>query len=390
MVSGHGNIETAVAAIKEGAYDFIEKPFQAERLLISVQRAIESARLKLENYQLKEQISSALIGKSSQMQNLRNAITKVAPKNSRVFISGGVGVGKETVAREIHFMSTRNASPFLVLNCAMMTPESFEQELFGSEDTTHGNHRVGLLEQAHGGTLYLEEITDMPIELQAKFARTLERKTFHRVNGRSEVTIDVRVIAGSSRNIQEALETKRLRSDLYFRLNVVPITVPSLSERKDDMALLCDYFLKKIAKACNVPLKRMSEDTIAALHAYNWPGNVRQLRNVIEWILIMHQNNDTEFITCNMLPPEVLGIERDKKGDHPKGYYDAEIMAMPLKEAREAFERDYLTQQISRFNNNISRASEFIGMDRSALHRKLRSLKLNDDQAGGNDKAGAA
>lgn len=370
MISGHGNIETAVLAIKEGAYDFIEKPFEENRLLISVQRAIESARLKRENTELRGHINSMLIGNSAGMTALRNSIIKVAPKSSRVFITGGVGVGKETVAREIHALSPRNQGGFLVLNCAMIQPEYFELKLFGCDIA--GRTSIGLLEQAHGGTLYLEEVTDIPYDLQAKFVQALEKKSFFRLGGEVEVHVDVRIIASSSRDIAHSIENNLLREDLYFRLNVVPIEVPALADRPDDLHLLADYFLDKIATNCNVPVKKISKEALITMQTYKWPGNVRQLRNVIEWLLIMHQNSESDVITNSMLPPEIINGEANVV----QSVYDCDIMSLSLKEARRIFEKRYVAAQLTRFSNNITKAAEHIKMDRSALHRKLNKLKF--------------
>lgn len=381
MISGHGNIETAVQAIKVGAYDFIEKPFKADRLLLMVERAIEAARLKRENQELKLRAGgdAELIGRSSAINQVRQSIEKVAPTGSRVLITGPAGSGKEVVARLIHARSRRNTGPFVGLNCATMRPDRLEMELFGVEAGVDGHGRkIGTFEQAHGGTLLLDEVADMPLETQGKIVRALQEQVFERVGGGHRVEVDVRVIATSNRDLQAEIEQGRFRQDLFYRLSVVPIRVPSLAERREDIPVLARHFMQRSAEASGLPVREFGEDAMAALQAYDWPGNVRQLRNVVDWLLIMAQGDLKEPIRADTLPPEIGAItptvlKWDKGG---------EIMGLPLREAREVFEREYLLAQVTRFGGNISRTASFVGMERSALHRKLKSLGVHGSEKG--------
>jgi len=378
VISGHGNIETAVAAIKRGAYDFIEKPFKADRLVLVVERAIEAARLRRENEELRIRAGdpTELVGSSSAMNAVRQAIERVAPTGSRVLITGLAGAGKEVVARQIHAHSRRSEGPFIILNCASMRPDRMEVELFGAEAGATGSDsppKIGTFEQAHGGTLLLDEVADMPIETQGKIVRVLQEQTFERVGGRARVSVDVRVIASSNRDLAAEIAAGRFREDLYYRLNVVPIRVPALRERREDVPELARYFMMRAASAAGMVPRTFGEDAMAALQAYDWPGNVRQLRNVIEWLLIMTPGDPSAPIRSDMLPPEVGAIVPTSL----KGEYSAEIMALPLREARELFERQYLLAQVTRFGGNISRTANFVGMERSALHRKLKSLGVH-------------
>ena len=370
MISGHGTVETAVAAIKKGAYDFIEKPFKTDRLLLTVDRAVEAAKLRRENRKLRIRANAVtdLIGKSSQVNHLKLAIERVAPTNSRVLITGAPGSGKEVVARVLHEQSRRKDGPFVVLNCAIMRPEHFEVELFGAEQIAEGQpHKIGLLEQAHGGTLLLDEIAALPLETQGKIVRVLQEQTFHRVGGTQKIGVDVRVIASSNRNLQEEMQEGRMRQDLYYRLNVVPLEVPALQERRDDIPVLLRHFMNLASETTGLPAREIGDDAMAALQAYEWPGNVRQLRNVIDWLLIMAAEDP---IRADMLPGEI----GSSAPDVVKWERGAEIMSLPLREAREVFEREYLMAQVNRFGGNISRTASYVGMERSALHRKLKSL----------------
>ncbi|MGB8274095.1 MAG: sigma-54 dependent transcriptional regulator [Alphaproteobacteria bacterium] len=378
MISGHGNIETAVAAIKKGAYDFIEKPFKADRMLLMVERAIEAARLRRENEELKHRagVDVELIGASSHVGQLRQVIERVAPTGSRVLITGPAGAGKEVVARLIHQKSRRATGPFVVLNCATMRPDRLEPELFGVEAGVEGpeqGRRIGTFEQAHGGTLFLDEVADMPLETQGKIVRVLQDQTFQRVGGTDAVEVDVRVISSSNRDLAVEMTEGRFREDLFYRLSVVPIRVPALKERREDIPALARHFMRRSAEAAGLPVREIAEDAMAALQSYEWKGNVRQLRNVIDWLLIMAPGDSGDPIHSDMLPPEISGIAPTvlqwEKGN--------EIMTLPLREAREIFEREYLNAQVTRFGGNISRTAAFIGMERSALHRKLKSLGLN-------------
>ncbi|QCO16788.1 sigma-54-dependent Fis family transcriptional regulator (plasmid) [Azospirillum brasilense] len=381
MISGHGNIETAVSAIKIGAYDFIEKPFKADRLLLMVDRAIEAARLKRENEELKLRAGGEveLVGRSTAVNHVRQSIEKVAPTGSRVLITGPAGSGKEVVARLIHARSRRAGGPFVGLNCATMRPDRLEMELFGTEAGVDGGGRkIGTFEQAHGGTLLLDEVADMPLETQGKIVRALQEQVFERVGGGQRVEVDVRVVATSNRDLQAEIDQGRFRQDLFYRLAVVPIRVPSLAERREDIPLLARHFMQRSAEAAGLPAREFGEDAMAALQAYDWPGNVRQLRNVVDWLLIMAQGDPKEPIRADQLPPEIGAItptvlKWDKGG---------EIMGLPLREAREVFEREYLLAQVTRFGGNISRTASFVGMERSALHRKLKSLGVHGSEKG--------
>lgn len=376
MMSGHGNIETAVAATKAGAYEFIEKPFQADRLLLVVERAIESARMRRELAELRERSGgdAELLGASSVINQLRTAIERVAPTGSRVLVTGPAGVGKEMIARIIHKSSKRADGPFVVLNCATMHPERMESELFGVEGA-NGELKVGTFEQAHNGTLLLDEVADMPLETQGKIVRVLQEQTFERVGGAARVEVDVRVIATTNHDLQADIAAGRFREDLYYRLNVVPLRLPPLRERREDIPLLATRFMSKAAQAAGLPVRTIGEDAMAALQAYDWPGNVRQLRNVMDWLLIMAPGDAKDLIRADMLPPEIgaiapIVLQWEKS---------SEIMTLPLREAREMFEREYLLAQVTRFGGNISRTAHFVGMERSALHRKLKSLGVNSD-----------
>jgi two-component system nitrogen regulation response regulator NtrX len=386
MISGHGTIETAVEAIHKGAYDFIEKPFKTDRLLIIIERAIEAARLRRENRELRLRVGGAvavteLVGISAFVQQIRQIIEKAAPTNSRVLITGPAGSGKEVIARIVHAHSRRAEAPFVVLNCAAMHPDRMEIELFGSEhghDGSDGARKIGTFEQAHGGTLLLDEVADMPLETQGKIVRVLQDQTFERVGGNARVEVDVRVIATTNRDLQSEMAAGRFREDLYYRLNVVPMRVPALRERKEDIPHLSRHFMQLAAQGAGVQPRALGEDALAALQAYDWPGNVRQLRNVMDWLLIMAPGDQSEAVRADMLPNEIGAITPVVLRWEKSG----EIMSLPLRDARELFEREYLLAQVNRFAGNISRTAAFVGMERSALHRKLKLLGVNTDDKG--------
>ncbi|MDP6388934.1 MAG: sigma-54 dependent transcriptional regulator [Alphaproteobacteria bacterium] len=375
MMSGHGTIETAVTAIKEGAYDFVEKPFTAERLILVVNRAAEAARLRREVEELRSRAgpTTDLIGQSPAINQVRQAIERVAPTNSRVLITGQEGSGKEIVARLLHASSRRAEGPFVVLNCVNIQPDRMETELFGTETAGNGDDRtrkVGTFERAHDGTLFLDEVADMPLETQGRIVRVLQEQTFERIGGTTRVEVDVRVVAASNRDLAEEMAEGRFREDLFYRLAVVPINVPALRDRREDIPLLVDYFMDRVAIALGQPSRRLGDDALAALQAYDWPGNVRELRNVVERLLIMAPGDSNEPLRTNVLPAEIGAITPTAL----RWDQGSEIMGLPLRDAREQFEREYLLAQMTRFNGNISKTAGFVGMERSALHRKLKSL----------------
>ena len=380
MISGHGTIETAVAAIQQGAYDFIEKPFQSDRLLLVVRRALEAAHLARENAELRLRAGpeAELIGESGAVTQLRAAIEKVAPTGSRVLIQGPAGSGKEVVARMIHARSRRADGPFVALNCAILNPKRFEEELFGIEagvDPLSQPRRAGVLERAHGGTLLLDEVSDMPLETQGKIVRALQDSTFERLGGSSRVKVDVRVVSTTNKDLQAEIAAGRFREDLFYRLAVVPVKVPALKDRREDVPALARRFLARSAESSGMPSRELSTDAVTALQAYDWPGNVRQLRNLVDWLLIMAPGTPADPIRADMLPPEIGSGAPALFNADPT----ADIMGLPLREARDVFETQYLQAQLLRFGGNISRTAGFVGMERSALHRKLKQLGISSE-----------
>ena len=378
MISGHGTIETAVQAIRNGAYDFIEKPFKEERLLMMVARALESAKLSRENNELKAKVTDGvapeLVGKSAVMRGIRQSIDKIAPTASRVLVNGPSGSGKELAARCIHNKSDRRDERFVVANCARLASERVDVELFGSESLQSHRRVVGLYEQAHKGTLYFDEICDLPLETQGKIVRAVNEQRFRRVGGNAEVVVDVRVISASSRDLAAEISAGRLREDLYYRLGVVPLTMPPLAQRREDIPLLAKHFTALVAKRLGVLPFKISDEVLAAMQGYSWPGNVRQIHNVIETMLILAPNDRNEPIDLDLLPAEIHNVTRS--GDETE--MDM-LMGLPLRGAREEFERAYLVTQLHRFDGNVSRVASFIGMERSALHRKLKALNIASD-----------
>ena len=373
VISGHGSLDTAVAAIRKGAVDFIEKPFEAERLLLLVERATETERLRREVASLRASTNRGddLTGSSTAINAVRATLKRVAGTGSRVLISGPAGVGKEVAARLLHGWSQRADAPFVIVSAARMTPERVEEELFGVEE---GGDlvRTGLLEQAHGGTLFLDEIADMPIATQARILRVLTDQSFTRIGGTRVVSVDVRVVSATSRILIDEIAAGRFREDLYYRLNVVPVVIPPLAERREDIPALVQHFMAHYAVDRRVPTPEIASDTMVALQSFDWPGNVRQLRNVVERTIILAPGDRVGRIDLDLLPAEVLGTQADLAGSGGSA-----IMGSPLREARETFEREYLRVQIRRFSGNISRTASFIGMERSALHRKLKLLGSN-------------
>ncbi|QIQ86070.1 sigma-54 dependent transcriptional regulator [Erythrobacter sp.] len=372
IFSGHGNIDTAVSAVSRGAMDFIEKPFEAERLLLLVERATETEQLRRENTRLREGVwgTSEFTGNSAAINNVRATLKRVANTGSRVLISGPAGAGKEVAARLLHSWSNRAGSAFVLVNSARITPERFEQELFG-EEVDGKQVRPGLLEMADGGTLYLDEVADMPLSTQARILRVLTDQSFVRVGGTRQIGVDVRVVSSTTRDLTIEMEEKRFREDLFYRLNVVPVTIPSLAERRDDIPALAEHFFTRYSTDQGIPPPEISEEAMAALQAYDWPGNVRQLRNLVERTIIMTPRERLATIEPDMLPSEITGGRLAASGEGLTA-----MMGVPLREARESFEREYLTIQIRRFSGNISKTASFIGMERSALHRKLKLLGM--------------
>ncbi|MDG0982870.1 MAG: sigma-54 dependent transcriptional regulator [Tateyamaria sp.] len=368
IISGHGNIEIAVAAIKQGAYDFIEKPFNIDQLLVVIRRAMETSRLRHENQLLRHQdVSQAeMIGGSTAFRNMVSQLDKVTKSNGRVMLTGPAGCGKEVAARYIHSNSNRSNAPFVTVNCAGVAPERMEEVLFGRETPERGIE-PGLLEQAHSGIIYFDEVADMPVGTQSKILRVLVDQQFLRVGGNDNVTVDLRVISSTNKDLEQAIEAETFRQELFHRLNVVPIQVPPLEKRSEDIPVLADHFISEFNSAQGLPKRELSEDASALLQTMIWPGNVRQLKNIVERVLILGDGSGP--IEAHELP----GLE-ETKSDEGRVILSGALAALPLREARESFEREYLLTQINRFGGNISRTANFVGMERSALHRKLKSL----------------
>ncbi|MBA4783210.1 MAG: sigma-54-dependent Fis family transcriptional regulator [Rhizobiales bacterium] len=380
MISGHGNIETAVSAIQRGAYDYIEKPFKMDRLLQVTARALEISRLRTEIHELRQRagVDNKLVGQSFIFRQMMQTAQRIAPANSRIMISGPSGSGKELIAREIHNLSHRRESPFVILATGGIAPDQIEEELFGSESADGSPRRTGALERAHGGTLYLDEVADMPFETQNKILRVLIDQRFYRVNGATPVKIDVRFISSTARNLEAEIQQGTFRDDLFHRLAVVPLRVPALSERRDDIPFLVEHFMDQIAESQGLAKRPIADDAMAILQGHTWPGNIRQLRNNVERLMILATGEPGSAITVDLLPSEIGAYLPSAPNGSGGGEH---LMAMPLREAREIFEREYLLAQIARFGGNVSRTADFVGMERSALHRKLKSLGVTGKNA---------
>ena len=388
MISGHGNIETAVNALKMGAYDYIEKPFTEDKLLIIVKRSCEFAKLQKENSELRMYTSDAnrLIGNSNQIVQLKQLILKVAPTSSRVLVTGPNGSGKKLVAKLIHEKSKRKDQPFIVFNAAGMSEERAQLELFGEESKNvfSAPRKVGVLELANMGTLFIDEVSDLPLNVQSKLLNFLQSHSFARNGGKNMVKLDVRIVSSTGKDLKEEIAKGRFREDLFYRLNVIQVPIPALSERKDDLPMLCEFFIKYFHEYIGFPLRKLSAEALVIMQTYAWPGNVRQLRNVIEWLLIMNNSEEGQYITASMLPPEItnkpLVIEAAFSEVKSESLTTGtEVIDLPLREAREVFEKQYLATQLIRFDNNITKMASAIGMERSALHRKLKTLEIAQD-----------
>ena len=387
MISGHGTIETAVSAIKHGAYDFIEKPFKSDRLILMIERALETAKLRAENESLKRksQDNSEFLGQSAPIVALRHTAEKVAHTNSRILITGEPGTGKDVMARYIHSISNRSTKPFLTVNCAILNPEGLEAELFGEDRSQSGGavHK-GVFEEANGGTLLLDQVSDMPLETQGKILRVLQEQKFQRVGGTESIEVDVRIIAATNQDLQQAMKDGSFREDLYYRLNVVPLHMPRLKTIAQDIPELVEHFTASYSEQAGLMPCEYSQKAIAVMQSYDWPGNIRQLKNVVEWLMIMATSQDGKTLCVENLPPEIKGKSHSDDSDNSN---KGSLISVPLREARELFEKDYLLSQIKRFGGNISKTAEFVGMERSALHRKLKQLGIKAiSKTGGNDQ----
>ena len=373
MISGHGNIDIAVNAIRNGASDFIEKPFESERLLITLERVLELSKLKKEHKELWVRAGGdlELVGESSVIKKIKSLIPKIAPTGSRVFINGDFGTGKETLARLIHHNSKRSGGPFVLLNTKILSTNTLEEELFGEEDNLGRIIKIGILEQANNGTLFIDEVSDLTIDAQAFFVKALQDNTIKRKNGSTRINVDVRVISSTSVQINEKIKNKEFSEDLYYRLNVIPIEMPALSNRKEDIPVLINYFLNKASNFSGRNKITIDQQSLSSLQVFNWEGNVSQLKNAIERILIMIDDTSINEITYDMLPKDLLNIEKKKDDDYNRDY----LYSLNLKNARIIFEHDYIIKNLDRFNGNITKTANFIGMERSAFHRKLNTLK---------------
>ena len=369
IISGHGNIEIAVAAIKQGAYDFIEKPFNIDQLMVVIRRAMETSRLRRENTALRQRevTQAEMVGTSPAFRTLRAQLDKVTASNARVMLTGPAGCGKEIAARFIHAQSPRAEAPFVSVNSASIEPERMEEVLFGREGGDRGLE-PGLLEQAHGGVLYFDEVADMPLGTQSKLLRVLVDQTFQRVGGTEKVRVDIRVLSSTTRDLEAEIAEGRFRAELYHRLNVIPVRVPGLAERREDIVDLARHFIAMFNETQGLPLREISPEAEALLQTMHLPGNVRQLKNTVERVLILGEG------THPIDPRELEGARPAEAEQDGRVVLSGALATLPLREARELFEREYLLTQINRFGGNISRTAAFVGMERSALHRKLKSL----------------
>ncbi len=383
IISGHGNIETAVNALKMGAYDYIEKPFTEDKLLVIVKRACEFAKLQKENAELRMYTSDSnrLIGNSNAIGVLKQMILKVAPTSSRVLIIGQHGSGKKLTAKLIHEKSKRKTQPFIVFSAAGMSEDKAQLELFGEEskDVFSSPRKVGVLELANMGTLYIDEVADLPLNVQSKLLNFLQRHSFARNGGTNMVKLDVRIVSSTSKNLKEVIAKGKFREDLFYRLNVIEVLVPSLSERKEDISILSEFFIKFFHEFVGFPFRQLSSDALTAMQNYSWPGNIRQLRNIIEWLLIMASPDQDKYITASMLPPEITNNTVILEAPKNEVSNNMEMIDLPLREAREVFEKQYLSAQLLKYDHNITKMAAAIGMERSALHRKLKTLEITHD-----------
>ncbi len=379
MMSGHGNIETAMKAAKSGAYDFIEKPFKSERLILLIEKALEERRLKIKilDYETKENQQTELVGNSNLFKNIKSQLEKISLSNSRVLLSGPSGSGKELIARWIHKNSERKNFPFIVASCATLSPERVEEVLFGWDDNSKilnkNESNLGLFEQSNNGTIFFDEICDLPLETQGKLVQVTQDQSFYKIGSNKKITVDVRIISASNKDLFKSIKDGVLREDLFYRLSVVPINIPPLNNRVEDIELLIQHFLKLLSKESRNNQIHIARETLVILQSYEWPGNVRQLKNILEWLIIMYGEHKNFIILPSHLPPEIVGLKS------PENKKDINSLEMPLKDARKLFEKNYIKEQLNRFKGNIARTSTYIGMDRSALHRKLKELDINID-----------
>ena len=381
MISGHATISTAVLAIKNGAYDFIEKPFQIDKLLITIQRAIETFQLRRENEHLKIFADQNLnfVGSSPIANNLRDQLQKAASNQWRVFLSGPSGSGKEIFAKEIHDRSLRKDKPFVVVNCAHIHPNDLEVELFGRELPDKNDvkqiSKIGLVEKAHQGTIYFHQITALPLPVQLKITKLLTEDKFSRVGSSNFVRVNIRYMASSAEDMNQLIQNGDFREDLYYRINVLSIFVPKLIDRPQDLKEMVELLCVRHAKRYGTPKKTFDEAAILFLQTYSWPGNIAELKSIIDWTLTSFQEDKKHIIEKDMLPHDLL----QEKTDILKRLNSSDMVILPIKEAREIFEKEYLQTQMTRFSGNISQTARFIGMERSALHRKLKILGLANE-----------